>query len=294
MAAVAEAPGIIGIVANPFKERAKEAVCALRSAFTDRGLRCVVASETAELCGLRGEDTALADLGNHVDLIVILGGDGTMLHVVHATGPAIKPMAAINLGRLGFLTCATSEEKGMFVDLIASGTYVLSMRSTIEARIDEGGGTVAVLTGLNEAVIGRGNSTRMIGLEVRVNGQFLNSYSGDGLIIATPTGSTAYSLSAGGPIISPESDVFLLTPICSHALSNRPIIIEGGVEMTIDPQDLREETVISMDGRARHIVEEGTSITLRRGAYDVPLVMSPDYRFYSVLQQKLGWRGSNV
>ena len=288
------APQIIGIVANPFKERAKELVCSLRGAFTDRGVQVVVARETAEFCGLPDGEVTLAELGNHVDLIVILGGDGTMLHVVHATGSAVKPMAAINLGRLGFLTCATSDEQATFVDLIVRGDYVLSPRSTIEATIDHGKGTASVLTGLNEAVIGRGNSTRMIGLEVRVNGQFLNRYGGDGLIIATPTGSTAYSLSAGGPIISPESNVFVLTPICSHALSNRSIVIEGDVAITIEPQDLREETVIGMDGRARHTIEEGTVITLRRGPYDVPLVMSPEYRFYTVLQQKLGWRGSNV
>ncbi|MGK0186846.1 MAG: NAD+ kinase [Verrucomicrobiales bacterium] len=288
------APTTVGIVANPFKAQAKEFVCSLRDAFTARGLDVVIARETAELCGLAGEDVELEQLGNHVDLIVVLGGDGTMLHVVHATGAAIKPVTAINLGRLGFLTCSTRDEQAAFVELIASGNFVMSCRSTIQATIDEANGKSTVLTGLNEAVIGRGNSTRMIGLEVHVNGQFLNRYGGDGLIIATPTGSTAYSLSAGGPIISPESNVFVLTPICSHALSNRSIVIEGDVVMTIEPQDLREETVISMDGRARHIIEEGTRITLRRGLYDVPLAMSPDYRFYTVLQQKLGWRGSNV
>jgi NAD+ kinase len=288
------APKNIGIVANPFKDQAKEAVCSLHAAFAGMGLNVIVAQETAAFCGLPGDGIALANLPNHVDLIVVLGGDGTMLHVVHATGAAIKPMAAINMGRLGFLTCATRDEQAAFVELISSGDYVISRRSTIQVTIEDSKGGSTVLTGLNEAVIGRGNSTRMIGLEVQVNGQFLNRYGGDGLIIATPTGSTAYSLSAGGPIISPESNVFVLTPICSHALSNRSIVIEGDVEMIIEPQDLREETVISMDGRARHIIEEGMRITLKRGPYDVPLIMPPDYRFYTVLQQKLGWRGSNV
>ncbi|MDA0814274.1 MAG: NAD(+)/NADH kinase [Verrucomicrobia bacterium] len=288
------APKNIGIVANPFKDQAKGAVCSLHDAFAEKGVNVVVAQETADFCGVSGDGISLADLGNHVELIVVLGGDGTILHVVHATGAAIKPMAAINMGRLGFLTCATRDEQAAFVELIAGGDYVISRRSTIQATIHNAKGGSTVLTGLNEAVIGRGNSTRMIGLEVRVNGQFLNRYGGDGLIIATPTGSTAYSLSAGGPIISPESNVFVLTPICSHALSNRSIVIEGDVEMIIDPQDLREETVISMDGRARHIIEEGMRITLKRGPYDVPLIMPADYRFYTVLQQKLGWRGSNV
>ena len=266
----------------------------LRDEFVEKGLEVLVARETAELCGMQDENVPLEQLGNNVDLIVVLGGDGTMLHVVHATGAAIKPMAAINIGRLGFLTCATRDEQAVFVDLIVKGDYVISSRSTIQATIDDQSGKPTVLTGLNETVIGRGASTRMIGLEVRVNGQFLNRYGGDGLIIATPTGSTAYSLSAGGPIISPESNVFVLTPICSHALSNRSIVIEGDVEMSIDPQDLREETVISMDGRARRVIHERTTITLRKGPYSVPLVMSPDYRFYTALQQKLGWRGSNV
>ena len=221
------APKTIGLVANPFKERAKESVCELRDAFESHGLNVILAEETEKLCHLDDDRIPLSQLGNHVDLIVVLGGDGTMLHVVHATGAAIKPMAAINLGRLGFLTCAMSEQRDAFVQLVASGEYVLSRRKTIEAVIDDGKGNTKTLTGLNEAVIGRGNSTRMIGLEVRVDGQFLNRYSGDGLIIATPTGSTAYSLSAGGPIVSPEADVFVLTPICSHALSNGPSLSQA-------------------------------------------------------------------
>ena len=285
----------IGIVANPFKERAKESVCSLRDAFMARGVEVVVDRETAELCGLTREAAPLNELGAHVDLIVVLGGDGSMLHVVHALREAIKPLAAINMGRLGFLTCSTSDEQDDFVELLVTGDYVMSHRSTISVEITNASGDKSTLTGLNEAVIGRGNSTRMIGLKVAIDGQFVNRYAGDGLVIATPTGSTAYSLSAGGPIISPESNVFVMTPICSHALSNRSIVIADNVEISITPEDLgEEETVMSVDGGARRLVSEGTSIVLRRGAYDVPLVMTQGNRFYTVLQRKLGWRGSNI
>ena len=146
----------IGIIANPYKDGIREMVSYLVAAFEERGVEATVAQETARLCGLESA-VPLQNLGEHTDLIVVLGGDGTMLHVVHAMGSSVKPLAAINMGRLGFLTCATSEERESFLELLVAEDYVLSRRSTIEVEVTQSSGERTILTGLNEAVIGRGN-----------------------------------------------------------------------------------------------------------------------------------------
>ena len=284
----------IGIVANPFKKDAKSYVADVRGALEARGLAVVIESKTAELCGIDAESFPLDKVGEHVDLVVVLGGDGTILHVVSAAGASIRPLAALNMGRLGFLTCATSAEKDAFIERLTGRDYWLSCRSTIEVEFARQDGVTAKVTGLNEAVISRGGTARMIQLEARINGQHINRYGGDGLIVATPTGSTAYSLSAGGPIISPESQVFVVTPICAHALSNRAVVLNDAVEIEIVPDDGQEELILSVDGRSTCHLAPDKSVKMRRGSYDVPLVMMGDSRFYGVLQDKLGWRGSIV
>jgi len=284
---------IIGIVANPTKQDALRYVRELRTAFVDAAATVWLEEATAVFLG-EGGGKSLLDLAGLVDVIVVLGGDGTILRTARLLGPAVKPLAAVNTGRLGFLTTATEGEIQKFVHAILTHNYRISNRSVVEASFTCADGTASVEGGMNEVTVTRGTFSRLIHLEVRVNGEYLNRYSGDGLIVATPTGSTAYSLSAGGPIINPAAGVLCLTPICPHALSNRSFVVNDDVELEIRPMEPVEDVLLNVDGGTAWTLSKDQPVLLRKAAWTVPLIAFPNTSFYAVLRDKLGWTGSNI
>lgn len=284
---------VIGIVANPTKLDAARHVRRLHKAFSDAGAEVQLEDATADFIK-RKAGLPLRDLAAQSDVLVILGGDGTILRTSRLLGPEVKPIAAVNTGHLGFLTTATDQEIDRFVSAIMTNDYRLSRRGVIEASFVCADGQICTEGGINEVTVTRGTFSRLIHLEVRINNEFLNRYGGDGLIVATPTGSTAYSLSAGGPIINPAADVFCLTPICPHALSNRSFVVNDNVTLEIQPIESAEDVLLNVDGGTAWHLARDKPITLRKAAWTVPLIAFRDTSFYEVLRDKLRWTGTSV
>jgi NAD+ kinase len=286
-------PLTCGITANLTKTGAVERTRDILDRLRQLGVDVFMEERTAEAAGESG-GLALLEMAQQVELIVVVGGDGTILHAARELGPAVRPLAGINTGRLGFLTAATEGEADRFVRALANREFRLSRRSLIQARFDARDGP-REMCGLNEVAFSRGAVSRMIRLEASINGESLNRFSGDGLIVATPTGSTAYSLSAGGPLINPEAGVFVITPICPHALAARSFVVNDDVsiEVKADPTQ-KEEIWITIDGGQGFPLKRRSTVHLKRATHEVPLVMLNGSSFYTILQEKLRWMGSSV
>jgi NAD+ kinase len=286
-------PQTIGLVAHTGKAGAADLVRAVCGEFERLGLRVFLEQDTARLVGA-ADINSVADLATNADLLVVLGGDGTILNVVGRLGETIKPIFGINIGSLGFLTCAASSAYVEAVESIAAGRMDFSERTLLEVSV---GGVTAepqTLTALNDAVFTRGEVSRLIRLQLRVNGEALTEFNADGLVVATPTGSTAYSLSAGGPILAPESGALVITPICPHVLTNRSIIVAGNSVIEIEATERDYPVFLTVDGREPMRLAFGAVVTVRRSARVLPLAALPGVSFFSVVRQKLKWRGSNV
>src|SRR5438046_9787982 len=217
-------PKTIGLIAHPGKPGVADLVNVIAQEFGRLSISVLVEKETAAIAGKK-MGHSMTELGAAADLLVVAGGDGTILHVVGQLGNVIKPIFGINVGSLGFLTCANSSTYREAVECIAEERINFSQRALLEAWVKLGEKQTAKMIALNDAVLSRGELSRLVLLRTWVNGEALSEFNADGLIVATPTGSTAYSLSAGGTILDPESGVFVITPICPHVLTNRSIIL---------------------------------------------------------------------
>lgn len=284
---------VIGLVANTTKSNAAELTRKMANQFRQGGARIICEQETAGLAG-EADGKPLLEMAAECGVIVVLGGDGTILHTARQLGSAVKPLAAVNTGRLGFLTAATSDEPELLIAALLNGAYKISHRRTVEATFTAEDGEERSHTGLNEALISRGAISHVVRLNVAIDGAFVTCYSGDGLIVSTPTGSTAYSLSAGGPIVNPEAGVFCLTPICPHAVSNRALVVNDDATLEITSAGSSDDVILNIDGGAQWTLRKDRPVILRRGPWTVPLVTLPGTSFYGVLRQKLQWNGSSV
>lgn len=281
----------VGILANPHKPDSVSAVLALQEALQVRGIDSVLDEPTAALAGQARSLPAHAFAGQ-VDVVAVVGGDGTMLHAVSRLGSFDGPVAGINIGRLGFLTSCTDEEVAVFADALVAGTYTTSLRTMLEAVVRREGHPVTTFTALNEITLARGETGRLITLVAKVNGALLNIYRADGLIVATPTGSTAYSLSAGGPLVAPAAGVFLMTPICPHSLGQRSLVLADSsvLELASDPAE-SGPMIFTVDGRESLPIEAGDRIEVRKSPQHFRLLRLAGRTFYEALRQKLGWQG---
>ena len=284
-------PKTIGLIAHTGKARSAELVRAVCDEFARSALPVLIESETARLVG-GTSDYSVSDLARETDLLVVLGGDGTILNTVRQLDDVMKPVFGINVGTLGFLTCAASTEYVDAVRCIVAGEMTFSERTLLEVAIAERG-EQRIQTGLNDAVLSRGAISRLIRLRMRVNGEELTEFNADGLIIATPTGSTAYSLSAGGPILAPESGALVITPICPHVLTNRSIIVGEDAVIAVDAEP-DNPVYLTIDGGEPMELDPGAVVTVRKSPRVLPLAAMPGVSFVSVVRQKLKWRGSNI
>ena len=283
----------IGLVAHLGKKQAEELTKLLVDAFRAREVRVVVESRTASLLPEGAVEAAsLAEIGQRCAMLVVLGGDGTLLRAVHDMGADLCPVFGINIGSLGFLTCVGSQAYLKAVDAICAGDFVLSRRSLLSVLVERKGVVVSQSVALNDAVISRGGHSRLIKLDTAIDGVELTRYNADGLIVATPTGSTAYSLSSGGPIIMPEAGVFVMTPICPHVLTNRSVVVGDSSEITVRPIRCKDEVALAVDGQEPVKIREGDVIRIRKSALELPLAMLPKLSFSEVLRGKLKWSGS--
>ena len=287
----------IGLIANPYKEGAGELLRKLADAFASIGITTAIEKSSAELID-KEDGIDLKTLADTSDILVVLGGDGSLLWVFSQLREKIKPLAGINIGTLGFLSCTTGEGYQSLVDAIAENKFSISDRAIVKASLTtrQGGEKLAAgeFYSLNEITISRASSSRVIQIEARVDGQFVNHYSGDGVIISTPTGSTAYSLSAGGPIIDPAAGVISMTPICPHALANRAIVMSDSSIIELLMPEPRDPLLLSIDGHPVAEIGTAAEVKIERAGFDMPLLAMEDASFYEVLHQKLGWFGGAV
>jgi NAD+ kinase len=286
-------PKTIGLIAHTGKAGVAELTRTLAADLERAGLEVLLETDTAALAGMPA-GRASAELGREAELLVVLGGDGTILHLVGQLGDNIKPVFGINVGALGFLTCANSSASAEAVECIAKGEMVFSERTLLDVTVNMPNTTTSSMTGLNDVVLSRGEVSRLVRLKASVNGEVLTEFNADGLIVATPTGSTAYSLSAGGPILAPQSGAFVITPICPHVLTNRSIIVDEDAVIEIEVTEREYPVFLTVDGREPLRIDTGTMVQIKKSARSLPLASLPGVSFFGVVRQKLKWSGSNI
>jgi NAD+ kinase len=286
-------PKTIGLIAHTGKAGVAELTRTLAADLERAGLKVLLETDTAALAGMPA-GRASAELGREAELLVVLGGDGTILHLVGQLGDNIKPVFGINVGALGFLTCANSSASAEAVECIAKGEMLFSERTLLDVTVKMPNTTTSSMTGLNDVVLSRGEVSRLVRLKASVNGEVLTEFNADGLIVATPTGSTAYSLSAGGPILAPQSGAFVITPICPHVLTNRSIIVDEDAVIEVEVTEREYPVFLTVDGREPLRIDTGTTVQIKKSARSLPLASLPGVSFFGVVRQKLKWSGSNI
>jgi NAD+ kinase len=286
-------PKTVGLIAHPGKPGVGELINSLAAELSRHSMSILLEKETATVAGKKS-DLTVAQIGAKSDLLVVAGGDGTILSVADRMGDANTPIFGINVGSLGFLTCASSQSFREAVECVAQGKMTFSNRTLLEVILRDSKEKHPPMIGLNDAVFSRGEISRLIRLQTRVNGEALTEFNADGLIIATPTGSTAYSLSAGGPIMEPESGVFVITPICPHVLTNRSIIVSENSVIEVEASEPDYPVFLTVDGREPLRIAKDATVEIRKAKKKLRLVAMPDVSFFSVVRQKLKWSGSNV
>lgn len=281
----------IGIVANIEKEKSVECALELKKWASDRGVEVFLDEEIARKMGIPdGLDRKV--LASRVDLLVVLGGDGTLLRTVRFVSEYDIPIVGVNLGEFGFLTEVNLNEMYSALEMIFRGQCKTEKRIMLDTLLNLGGETVRQESILNDVVITRGNLSRILDLETTVDGLYLTTFRADGIIISTPTGSTAYSLSAGGPIVFPEEDSFIINPICPHTLTNRPIVIPDRVEIKVTVWTKEQGATVTLDGQLSYTMKSGDSMIIKKSRYVTNLVSSPHRNYMEILRTKLGWGGS--
>lgn len=279
----------IGVIARTDRPVAGAVVRDLARWLDARGLQVAMDRATADLLPDGAEVVERAALPGCVDLIVVLGGDGTLLSVARLVGSRDVPILGVNLGGLGFLTATTLEALYPTLEAVLRGEYAAEARMVLAATLTRAGHALADYLALNDVVVARGALGRLIDLEVAVNGQFMTAYRADGLIIATPTGSTAYNLSAAGPILFPSMEAVVLTPICSHALTNRPIVLPATARLEVTLLSDTPDVLLALDGQPGLPVTPKDVVAVRRAETRIRLIRDPQKTYFQVLRTKLKW-----
>jgi NAD+ kinase len=281
----------VGIIANVAKEKSPACTASLRDWLLARGLTVYleegIAAKIGAACGVEK-----GKLGSLVDLLVVFGGDGTILRTARLFRDRDLPIVGINLGVFGYLTEVNLSEMFSAMELILAGEFQIEKRMMLDVEIIGGeeifrGGTV-----LNDVVLNRGNLSRIVELETTVDGRYMTTFKADGLIIATPTGSTAYSLAAGGPIVFPELHSIIINPICPHTLTNRPILLPENAEIKVTLWTPEQGATLTLDGQVSFTVNSGDTISVCKSRHVTTLVSSPHRHYLEILRMKLGWSGS--
>lgn len=254
-----------------------------------RGLQVIFESDTAEALATHTPSLDRSELGERVDLLITLGGDGTLLSVARHAAPDV-PIIGVNLGTLGFLAEINVDEFPQVLDQVLSGSYQVDRRSRLRVTVEGGAGEHRFRV-LNDAVINKSALARIIEMRVEVGGKLVSTFRADGLILCTPTGSTAYNLSAGGPIVFPSMEAIVMTPICPHMLSNRPIILPDDVEIEITFVAHNDEVFLTLDGQEGIPLDSSHRVRIRRSGDAVALVRNPSRSYFEVLRAKLKWGG---
>ncbi len=284
---------IVGIIANGTKPAAAGLLARVIKKLAELDREVLLEQASAALLGQVSEQSVRA-LFRKCGFVVVLGGDGTLLQAVNEGSFPAPPILGINTGTLGFLSGAGPTDFEQVLDEWHAGAALLSERSLLSVEVLRAGEIFWQGRALNEVVVSRGERSRVIRLDVEIDGVMLTEYNADGLIVATPTGSTAYSLSAGGPVLAPNSGVFVVTPICPHVLTNRSVIVNERSTIEIRPGAGQERACLTLDGRTPLPLAAGDRIRIRRSKQALRLVFPSGLPFFEVLRQKLKWSGKVV
>lgn len=279
----------VGIVAKSHRPEAREVVCQLIAWLRANDREVLFDQDTAALAGAGETGIAKEEVPRDADLVVVLGGDGTLLSVARSMESDEVPILGVNLGGLGFLTEITLDEMYPVLETILDGKYRASRRMLLHVTVRRGGELFTEHIVLNDAVMTKGALARIIDLEVFVEQEYVTTYRADGLIICTPTGSTAYGLSAGGPILFPTMHAVILVPICPHTLTNRPLVLpeEVTVRVVLESQD--EAVYLTLDGQVGFPLHHRDVMEVRKADREITLIVSPKKSYYEILRSKLRW-----
>lgn len=278
----------IGISAKITSSEALEYAAGVAKDLRKRGYAVCLDYATADKLDDRGPCVAKGDLGKHSDLLITFGGDGTLLSVArHA--PKNVPILGVNMGTLGFLTEVALEEFPDCLENVLAGSYTSESRVTFDVHVEGPGRDQRRYRVLNDATINKSALARIVEMKVKVAGLFLSTFRADGLIVSTPTGSTAYNLSAGGPIVYPTMNAVVITPICPHMLSNRPIVVPDELDIEINVLARNQEIFLTLDGQEGLPVGERDRVCVKKSEESVLLIQSPNKNYFDVLRRKLKW-----
>ncbi len=281
-----------GVIANPKRPHAADVFARLERKAKSLGI-ALFADEQTAACLPSATVLKFDQFAETVDVLLALGGDGTVLFCAKLLNGSNVPILGINLGSLGFLTGVGEDQLETALDALAAGKCKRDVRTVADCTVLRGGKPAGTYRILNDAVIGFGGSSHIITLGLSINGEPITSFACDGMVISTPTGSTGHFLSSGGPIIQPGAEVFGVSVICPHTLSNRPLVLPDTSTIEITVQHTHKKLVLSADGQDVEEIGEGDAIRIARSAKPVSFLHLPDYSYFSVLSQKLHWRGSS-
>lgn len=284
---------MIGLLAHAEKPAAAEVVRAMVQELDLAGLPYELEASTAPLAG-KSSSLDIADLAGRCELLVIMGGDGTILRAVQKMRDAIPTVFGINIGTLGFLTCLGFGEVQRAVECIRNRDFIVSPRNLMQADLVEKDGASRTFFALNDVVASRGERSQLVQIRVGLDDLPLTDYNADGLIVSTPTGSTAYSISAGGPILMPDCGCFVITPICPHVLSIRSVVMSDASVIKMQVAKPGQTVTVSVDSQSCGQLGIGDLLVLKKSPRVLPLAMLPERPFTEVIRQKLKWTGSNI
>jgi len=280
----------VGVVVKPNHKEARATACELSRWLEQRGINLIGKPHEEFDASSYGIEAVDAEkFQTEADLIVVLGGDGTMISTARLTGDKEVPVLGINYGSLGYLTEFRIEEMFLALEKILEGDYQIDRRVMLDVEHLRDGEKLALGRVLNDVVINKAALARIIEIEVELNNLFVNSFRADGLIVSTPTGSTAYNLSAGGPIIYPSMNAVVLTPICPFTLTNRPIVVPDEDEIKIKLKNEIEGVILTLDGQIGHQIKANDRVLIRKSATTFNLVQPSNRNYFDVLRNKLKW-----
>ena len=274
------------IIAHPSKENSIDLARSIAGVLKEEGVAVYGDSHMAEDAGLLPFDWE-PEIARELDFCIVLGGDGTLLGAARRAMYYKIPLMGINLGHLGFLAEVHEGDPKEAVRMIARGQYHIDKRAMVDAQLIRGGKVMEEISGLNDVVIGKGGMSRLITLGLYIGDEYLGRYPGDGIIIATPTGSTAYSLSAGGPLLSPDLDVLVATFICPHVLFSRSIVVKGDGRLRIVVEGCNEEAVMTVDGQIYLPLMPGDELRAKKSVYTTLFIRLRERNFYGILKERL-------
>lgn len=279
----------VGIISKPKKAEVREIVPGLLTWLRERDIEAFIDRETGAIMNMYEHCLTRNEMPAKADLLIVLGGDGTLLATARALNRKPVPILAVNLGGLGFLTETTCEELYPTLEMVVAGTHQTDRRVQIEGELIRADEILTPFLALNDVVLNKGAIARIIDFELRVNGELVSTYKSDGLIVSTPTGSTAYSLAAGGPIVTPSVEAFLITPICAHTLTQRPLVLPNTVNVEVTVKSLREAAYLTVDGQVGIATHSEDLVRIRKADSYVELVRPPATPYFEILRKRLKW-----